>query len=50
MGCAKEQGHETATDKVYGQGDLKGLGTGVIEWVDLFMRQLERAQLASGFC
>jgi hypothetical protein len=28
----------------------KGLGTGVNEWVNRFVRQLERAQVASGFC
>jgi hypothetical protein len=28
----------------------KGLGTGINEWIDRFVRQLERAQLASGFC
>ncbi len=28
----------------------KGLGTGVNEWVNRFVRQLERAQIASGFC
>jgi hypothetical protein len=28
----------------------KGLGTGVNEWINRFVRQLERAQVASGFC
>ena len=28
----------------------KGLGTGINEWIERFIRQLERAQLASGFC
>ena len=28
----------------------KGLGTGIDEWVERFIRQIERAQLSSGFC
>jgi hypothetical protein len=27
----------------------KGLGTGVNEWINRFVRQLERAQVASGY-
>ena len=28
----------------------KGLGTGIDDWVERFIRQIERAQLSSGFC
>jgi hypothetical protein len=28
----------------------KGLGTGINEWIERFVRELERDQLASGIC
>lgn len=35
---------------ISGKETYKGLGTGINEWTNRFLRQLERAQLANGVC
>jgi hypothetical protein len=49
-GVAKNKDMNLSLAKLTIKENYKCLGTGANEWVDRFMRQLERAQLASGFC
>jgi hypothetical protein len=50
MGCAEEQGYKVDVDQVRGRRDLQMSETEVNELIDQFVRKLEPAQMASGFC
>jgi hypothetical protein len=49
-GVPKNKGMKLQLAKFSAKETHKGLGTGVNEWVNRFVRQLERAQVASGCC
>jgi len=49
-GVPKNKDMKLALAKFSAKETYKGLGTGINEWTSRFLRQLERAQLASGVC